>query len=76
MPTLNANLVSVSALDNAGLTIMFRGGKGVVRKEDGTIVLTGRNINRMYLLETLDNSPDVSLAMSSLSQPTSLEQWH
>ena len=39
MPTLNNNLVSVSALDNAGLTIMFRGGKGVVKKEDGTIIL-------------------------------------
>ena len=76
MPTLNANLVSVSALDNAGLTITFQGGKRVVKEEDGTVVLTGRNINGMYLLETLDNSLDVPLAMSSLSQLTSLKQWH
>ena len=76
MPTLNANLASMSTLDNAGLTITFRGGKGVVRKDDGTIILASQNINRMYLLETLDNPPEVPLAMSSLSQLTSLKQWH
>jgi hypothetical protein len=75
-PTLNANLVSISALDNAGLTITFGNEKEAARKVDGTIVLTGQNINGMYLLEMVDNSPDISLAMSSLSQPTSLEQWH
>ena len=38
-PTLNANLVSMSTLDNAGLTTTFANGKGVTRKADGTIVL-------------------------------------
>ena len=75
-PTLNANLISVSALDDAGLHITFGGGKGVARKADGTIVLTGQKVNRMYLLETVDNPPDTTLAMTSLSKPTSLEQWH
>ena len=30
----------------------------------------------MYLLDTLDNAPDFPLAMTSLSKPTSLKQWH
>ena len=78
-PTLNANLVSVSAFDKAGLTTTFGNGKGVVQKADGTVVLAGQNVNGMYLLETLDdarNTPDTPLAMTSLSQPASLEQWH
>ena len=75
-PTLNANLVSISALDRAGLTTTFGDGKGVAKKADGTVVLTGKNVNGMYLLETLDNAPHTTFAMSSLSNPTSLEQWH
>ena len=73
---LNANLVSVSALDKARLTMIFSNGKGVIQKADGTVVLTGQNVNGMYLLETIDGSPNPSIAMTSLSQPTSLEQWH
>ena len=75
-PTLNANLVSVSTFDKAGLTTTFGNGKGVVQKADGTIILAGENVNGMYLLETLDNAPNPSFTMTSLSQPTSLEQWH
>ena len=75
-PTLNANLVSISALDRAGITTTFGGGKGVAKKDDGTVVLTGKNVNGMYLLETLDDKPDTSFAMTSTSHPTSLEQWH
>ena len=30
----------------------------------------------MYLLETIDDSPEIPIAMTSLSQPTSPEQWH
>ncbi len=41
-PTLNANLISVSAFDRAGLTVTFSGSCGVVQKKDGTIVLTAR----------------------------------
>ena len=43
---------------------------------DGTIVLTGQNINGMYLFEALDKAPTPPVTMTSLSQPTSLEQWH
>ena len=75
-PTLNANLVSVSALDRAGITTTFGNGKGIAKKADGTVVLTGKNVNGMYLLETLDNKPDTSFAMTSTSHPTSMEQWH
>jgi hypothetical protein len=63
-------------LDNAGLTVTFGNRKGVAQKANGTIVLTGQNINRIYLLEMVDNSPDISLAMSLLFQPTFLEQWN
>src|SRR6202522_4787996 len=73
MPSLNANLISISAFDKAGLTTTFTDGQGTIRKGDGTIVLAGRNINGMYILETID---DIPLAMSSVSQLTSLEQWH
>ena len=75
-PALNANLVSISAFDKAGLTTTFGNGKGVVRNTDGTVVLSGNNVNGMYLLETLDDIPKIPIAMTSLSQPVSLEQWH
>jgi hypothetical protein len=75
-PTLNANLISVSAFDKAGLTTTFGGGKGVIRKADGTIVVSGKSMNGMYILETVKDAPDTTLAMTSLSHPTSLEQWH
>ena len=77
-PTLNANLISVSALDKAGLTVTFGNGQGVARKPDGKVVLAGKGVNGMYLLETVEGIADVPKAMasSSLSQPTTLEQWH
>ena len=76
MPTLNANLVSMSMLDKARLITMFGNKKGVTKKADGTVILTGRNVNGMYLLEMVNNSPKTPFAMTSLSQLTSLEQWH
>jgi len=79
-PTLNANLISVSAFDRAGLTITFGGGHGVIRKVDGTVVLTARLEKGMYVVDAIDgHSNGVSntpIAMGSLSQPASLEQWH
>ena len=71
-PTLNANLVLISTLDRAGITTTFGGGKGVAQKADGTVVLAGKNVNGMYLLETLDDKPDASFAMTSTSHPTKL----
>jgi hypothetical protein len=38
-PSLNANLISISAFDRAGLPTTFGNGQGIVRKADGTIVL-------------------------------------
>ena len=75
-PTLNANLISISALDKASLVTIFGSGKGIVQKTDGTTILEGKNVNGMYLLETIDIEPHTSLALNSLSCPTSLEQWH
>lgn len=46
------------------------------RRTDGSVVLAGKNVNRMYLLEAIDTTPTVPLAMGTLSQPVSLEQWH
>ena len=74
--SLNANLISIGALDRAGLITTFGNRKGVTTKVDGTVFLTSQNINGMYLLETLTSPGAVPLAMASLSQPTSLEQWH
>ena len=78
-PTLSANLISVSAFDNAGLTTTFGCGQGTITKGDGTVVLTARQHKGMYVIDVLDNIPETSntpIAMSSLSQSTSLEQWH
>jgi transposase InsO family protein len=74
-PTLNANLISVGALDKAGLTVTFGQGKGVARKANGTVVLAGTNVDGMYLLDPVDNSRK-PVAMKSLSNSISLEQWH
>lgn len=79
-PTLNANLISVSAFDRAGLTITFGGGKGIVRKPDGTIVLTSRLEKGMYVVDAVDEESGepttLTIALTSLSQPIGLEQWH
>jgi GAG-pre-integrase domain len=75
-PTLNANLVSISALDRTGLTTIFGGGKGITRKLDGTVVLAEKNVNGMYILETLNKLKHISQALILLSHGMSLEQWH
>jgi len=69
----------VSAFDKAGLTVTFGGGRAVVQKKDGTVILTARLVKGMYLVDELGGLPSVSyahLGRTSLSQPTSLEQWH
>jgi hypothetical protein len=43
---------------------------------DGTVVLTGKAVNGMYILEEVGTALNVPTAMISLSQPVSLEQWH
>ena len=75
-PTLNANLISISALDRAGLTTTFGNGRGITRKPDGTIVLAGKHNSGMYILETIDEPSHIPQAFTSLSIGTSLEQWH
>ncbi len=76
------NLISISAFDKAGLITTFGGGQGVIHKKDGKIVLAGRGEKGMYVVDVIENEevgrnvPDNPLAMSSLSNPTSLEQWH
>ena len=76
MPTLNRNLISVSTLDKVGLVTTFPESQGVTQKADRSVVLAGKMVNGMYLLEPLDKDPPKPLALSSLSQPVSLEQWH
>ena len=73
IPALNANLISISAFDRAGLTTTFSNGQGIIQRTDGTVVLAGKNVNGMYILETIN---DILLTMNSMSQPTSLKQWH
>ncbi len=78
-PTLNANLISVSAFDKAGLTVTFGGGHAVIQKRDGTPVLTARLAKGMYVVDDLElgsGLPSTPLAMASLSQLVSLAQWH
>ena len=54
---LNANLILISAPDRAGLTTVFGNGKSITRKADGTVILRENNVNRMYLLKPVSNSP-------------------
>jgi len=76
-PTLNANLISVSAFDRAGLMVIFGGDRGVVQKKDGTTVLTARCERGMYIVDEIDdNVPSVFGTMASLASSASLEQWH
>lgn len=60
----------------AGLTTTFGNRKGVTQKPNGMVILTGQNVNGMYLSEATNDLPNTTFAMTSLSQPTSLEQWH
>ena len=80
-PTLNANLISISSFDRAGLITTFGNGRGVIRKSDDTVVLAGRGDKGMYIVETCVSSsnqsiPNHPLAMGSLSNTSSLEQLH
>src|SRR5258705_11144826 len=56
-PTLNANLISVSAFDRAGLTTTFGGGYGVVCKVDRTAVLSGKGEKGMYVVDAVNDKP-------------------
>ena len=71
-PALNANLISISSFDRAGLFTTFGNGRGVIRKPDSTIVLAGRGDKGMYVVEP----SHLPRAMGSLSNNTPLEQWH
>lgn len=74
---MNANLISVSAFDRAGLTVTFGSGRGVVQKRDGTVVLTTRCEKGMYIVDEIDEDvPAVFGAIASLADSASLEQWH
>ena len=77
-PTLNANLISVSAFDKAGLTTTFSGGHRIIRKPDGTVVLTAHLDKGLYVVDPIDGAKvmTVPIVMGSLSKSISLEQWH
>ena len=64
----------MSVFDKAGLTVTFEGEQGVITKRDGGIVLTGRLMKGMYIVDELDDVPGAHLGVSSLSQPFPLEQ--
>ena len=47
------NSKSISVLDNTGLTTTFVNSKGIIQKADGTTILVGKQVNRIYLLNPL-----------------------
>ena len=72
-PSLNANLISISAFDKAGLTTTFGGSHGVIWNPDGTAVLVAKLEKGMYLVDELRNGGDnPTTALRSNSQPNSL----
>ncbi len=50
-PSLAANLISVSALDKAGLSTVFSNGRAAVRDRSGKEVFAGRGSDGMYVLD-------------------------
>ncbi len=66
-PTLNANLISVSTFDTAGLTT-FGGGHRIIMKGDGTIVLTARQHKEMYIVDVVDDLPESQRRTASQPQ--------
>jgi hypothetical protein len=78
-PTLNTNLISVSAFDQAGLATTFAGRCGTVRRKDGGIILTGKCEKGMYIVDEIEDPPNAhsrATVMTSLSQAVPLSQWH
>lgn len=79
-PSLAANLISVSALDAAGLFTTFGGGRAVIHKGDGQEIFSGRGTDGMYVLDPefgpSSSRPSGPTAMSSRSSPAPLHQWH
>jgi hypothetical protein len=77
-PTLNANLISISGFDRAGLTITFGSRQGVIQKVNGTVVLTAYLEKGMYIIDEVEGDERATgpIMLGSLSQPTFLKQWH
>jgi hypothetical protein len=76
--TLNANLISVSGFDWAGLTITFGSRQGVIQKANGTAVLIVCLKKGMYIVDEVEGNKCATgpIVLGSLSQSTSLKQWH
>jgi hypothetical protein len=62
------------------MTVTFGRGSGIVQTKDGNVVLTAQREKGMYVVDEIErNTTEVlsmPLAMASLSQPSSLKQWH
>ncbi len=71
-PSLVANLISISALDKAGLSTVFSNSCAIICNNSGNEVFTGSGSEGMYILDTAP----IPQAMSSHSLPTSLCDWH
>ena len=75
VPELDANLLSVRQLTNAGYQVSFFGNGGTIEKDDityGECYLE----NNLYRLKTVENTTKVGKAYYSKTKPVSLDTWH
>ncbi len=71
-PFLAANLISISALDKAGLSMIFADEKAVVKDKSGSEIFVGCGSEEMYVLESVPTPQ----AMSSRATAVPLSEWH
>ena len=81
-PDLSANLISISKFDDLGFYTIFRGGKVVFIDTTKRVMMEGRRVGGMYLLDMgtppIAPGPGGTVAMSACShdKPVGIDPWH
>lgn len=74
-PNAVNNLISITRLDDAGLTAKFGDGQVVFHRKDGTVLAEGKKVNRLYLMKMrAKTNPEKShIARGSVD---TWDSWH
>jgi hypothetical protein len=74
VPGAHCNLISVSALEEDGATILFRKGRAVITKH-GKVILSATRKFGLYVIDEDDEQLHTAMAAYSVSDPK-LQIWH